>query len=77
MENKLDCTSGWVKIETIIDEDSNMDAVKLTTDIAGDEGEVALTLSYGCKDLQLKSFNNLCKQNPDEIKNGILQMLGF
>lgn len=74
MENKLECKNGWVKIQRTIDEDN--ESVKLTTNI-DDEGEMALTLSYDSTIKADTSFENLSKRNPDELKAGIMQMLGL
>jgi len=71
---KLECSKGWVKVERLIDEEK--EAVKLTTNI-DDEGELGLTLSYDAIEKADKSFNNLLKQNPDELQVAILQMLGL
>lgn len=74
MENQLECTNGWVKIKRIIDEDK--ESVKLTTNI-NDEGEMSLTLSYDCESKADTAFENLSKSNPDELKAGVMQMLGL
>jgi len=71
---KLECTKGWVKVERLIEEEK--EAVKLTTNI-DDEGELGLTLSYDEIEKANKSFDNLSKQNPDELQVAILQMLGL
>ena len=65
---------GWVKVERLIEEEK--EAVKLTTNI-DDEGELGLTLSYDEIEKANKSFDNLSKQNPDELQVAILQMLGL
>ena len=75
MKNKLECINGWVKIQRIIDEE-NKESVKITTNI-DDDGEMSLTLSYDCKIKADKSFENLSKSNPDKLKLGVMQMLGF
>jgi hypothetical protein len=75
METKLECTNGYVKIQRIVDEENN-ESVKLTTNIE-DEGEMALTLSYDCAIKADTSFKNLSKANPDELKVGVVQMLGL
>lgn len=71
---KLECSKGWVKIERLIDEEK--EAVRLITNI-DEEGELGLTLSYDGVEKADKSFNNLSKQNPDELQVAILQMLGL
>ena len=71
---KIECSKGWVKVERLIDEQK--ESVKLTTNI-DDEGELGLTLSYDAIEKADKSFNNLSKQNPDELQVAILQMLGL
>lgn len=71
---KLECSKGWVKIERLIDEEK--EAVRLITNI-DEEGELGLTLYYDGVEKADKSFNNLSKQNPDELQVAILQMLGL
>ena len=75
MKTKLECSNGWVKIERVIDEDSEQEGVKLTNNM-DDEGELSLTLSYDCEDKANTSFDNLSKAKPDELQAAILQMLG-
>lgn len=71
---KLKCSNGWVKVERLIDEEK--ESVKVTTNI-DDEGEIGLTISYNTTDKANNSFNNLSKQNPDELQAAILQTLGL
>ncbi len=75
MENKLDCSDGWVKIQRIIDEENN-ESVKILTNI-DDDGEIGLTLNYDCKRKADKSFKNLSKSNPDKLKAGVMKVLGL
>lgn len=75
METKLECTNGYVKIQRFVDEE-NKESVKLITNIE-DDGEIGLTLSYDCATKADKSFENLSKANPEELKAGVMQMLGL
>lgn len=75
METKLECKNGWVRIQRIIDEESN-ESVKILTNI-DDDCEIGLTLSYDCKSKADKAFENLSKSNPDKLKDGVMQMLGL
>ena len=74
METRLECSNGWVKIERVIEDES--EGVNLITNM-DDEGELALTLSYDCEETANTSFYNLSKSKPDELQAAILQMLGL
>ena len=74
METRLECSNGWVKIERVIEDES--EGVNLITNM-DDEGELSLTLSYDCEETANTSFNNLSKSKPDELQAAILQMLGL
>ena len=74
MENQLECTNGWIKIKRTIDNDK--ESVVFTTNI-DDDAEMSLTFYYDCESKADTAFENLSKSNSDELRNKVLQILGF